>query len=75
MTRTGAQRVVDLARETFGEQVEGEVTSRGGRNDTRCYAARLTHTGLGRHVSLSDVDDWPHLKAAWLAATTEEVRS
>lgn len=74
MTEIGAERIAQMARETFGDQVLATVTRRPGTGPGG-YAARLVHKQLDRHVAIGHFDDWFFLRAAWLEATGAEVRS
>lgn len=71
MTESGAKRIVALAAEAFGEQVQAMVTRRPGPGVVT-YATMLYHKRLGRQVSVSHVDDWPFVRDCWQAATREE---
>lgn len=67
MTKIGAQRICQLAKALYGDQVDISINDAHVRGN-QGYSAVLLHKGLNRRVSLNNVDDWPYLKEAWSAA-------
>jgi len=67
MTRTGAQRICQLASMLYGDQIETTINESRVR-ERQGYSVVLLHKGLDRRLSLSDVDEWQGVKDAWATA-------
>lgn len=71
MTQPGAERIEQLARTTFGAQVETKIGQRQSPGP-HGWSITLFHKGLRRRISISKIDDWRYLRDAWLAAVEVE---